>query len=105
MSQILPFQHLIRTGALSKELGVSTATLCNWTTEDSERGQLWRSCMLRRGWYVVPKLRAAGLLAKPEPAPQPAKTAQDSSLRDDLIQLAALCLTVARKLKEEMGKR
>lgn len=61
---IQPHQHLIRTGKLAEELGVCVPTLCRWSGEDSESGRLWRSCMLRRGWYVVPKLRAAGLLAE-----------------------------------------
>lgn len=52
-------QTLIRSGALAKELGIHGVTLCRWTSEPESP---WRPCMFRRGWYSVPKLRAAGLL-------------------------------------------
>ena len=98
---INPHQHLIKTGPLSRELEVSVPTLCRWTTEDSQRGTLLRSCMVRRGWYSVPRLRAAGLLVTP-PTPKPDP---GISLREDLVRLAELCLTIAGKLKDEAEKR
>jgi hypothetical protein len=57
-------QHLIKTGELAKEFHVSAATLCRWTSDASSAGAKWRSCMVRRGWYSIPKLRAAGLLSE-----------------------------------------
>lgn len=66
---IATHQHLIRTGELAKELGIHVSTLCQWTSGDNEAGSLWRSCLLRRGWYMVPKLRAAGLLSHPITVP------------------------------------
>lgn len=69
---ISPDQTLIRSGDLAKELGISVITLCRWT---SEKDSPWRPTMFRRGWYLVPKLRAAGLLSA-----APARVHQTSNL-------------------------
>lgn len=57
-------QTLIRSGDLARELNISLQTLCRWSADP--KGQ-WQASMLRRGWYLVPKLRAAQLLP-PVPA-------------------------------------
>ena len=60
---ILPQQTLIRTGDLAKELGIHVTTLCRWSQVPGP----WRDAMTRRGWYVVARLRVAGLLAPATP--------------------------------------
>ena len=56
---IRPDQSLIRTSELAKHLGVSVVTLCKRTSKPNGP---WRACMLRHGWYLVTKLREAGLI-------------------------------------------
>ena len=52
---------ILRTGAAASRCGVSRFTLMKWTRDDVRV----RSCLFRKGWYIVERLAEQGLCAAP----------------------------------------